>query len=154
MGVHLGWYLVTVKVTVYDSHHFHTHQTIQWTPSCPTNRGIVTLFHQSVCFCTFFCLYFPLVPSFYLRPYCLLQWHITQQHTCDPWQLSPWPGAGLSLSKLSAIKQHDPVAPLGLSQMGVSNHSPMRFTVWRCCTDVDMVELNCKIKRLFSLQWH
>ena len=91
------------------------------------------------------------VPS---RPYRILQWHITQQHTCDPWQLSPWPGAGLSLSKLTAIKQHDPAAPLGSSQMGVSKPSPMHLSVWRCCADVVFVEYNRAPKRVFSLQWH
>lgn len=91
-----------------------------------------------VCFCTFFfqSLSYP-VSS---RPYHILQWRITQQRTCDPWQLSPWPVAVLSLSKLTAIKQHDPAAPLGLSQMGVSDHSPVHLTAWRCCADAVLVE--------------
>ncbi len=29
--VQLGWDLVTAKAIAYDSHHFYTHQTIQWT---------------------------------------------------------------------------------------------------------------------------
>jgi len=30
IGVQVGWDLVTVKATAYDSHHFHTHLTIHW----------------------------------------------------------------------------------------------------------------------------
>jgi len=73
-------------------------------------------------------------------PYQILQLHITQQHTCDLWQLSPWPSALLSVSWLRDIKQHDPAAPLGSSQMGVSSHSPMHLNVWPYCADVVMAE--------------
>lgn len=91
------------------------------------------------------CIFSPSISISYpvsSRPYRILQWHITHQHTCEPWQLSPWPSAVLSLSKLTAIKQHDPAAPLGSSQMGVSNHSPMHLSVWRCCVDAVLVGWN------------
>ncbi len=30
IGVQMGWDLVTVKAVAFYSHHFHTHQTIEW----------------------------------------------------------------------------------------------------------------------------
>ena len=65
-GAQLSWDLMTVKPITYNSHHFHTHQPIQWAPvTCAEDSAIVMFLHSfiffhlslSVCMCE--CVFLP-----------------------------------------------------------------------------------------------